>query len=261
MIGRCRPGALCKTVAGTARWCFVVRREEKLEIVQGNDAAQPAECRDEHELQLRDDRPGDTEEEIMEAPVVEVVLDPRAADPADAAVDDDELAVVDASEPVEVPPSGAAGRERLGGSAQLRRSHHPDVDAGGEESLVERAATAVRIRALTIHDNSDRNPVRGFRAQHLRELVTDRTGSESELVDVDRRRRRRDVVQHRRIEVPALDVNVRGRGDAFFEDEPQITQSHRRTKQLAGAVTVRSLHDVRLTRGASAGGRPHGSAE
>ena len=133
---------------------------------------------------------------------------------------------------------GPPAATRLDGSAQLRRSDDPDVDAGGEKSLVERAATPVRIRALSIDDNSDRNPVRGFRTQHLGELVTDRTGSESELVDVDRRCRRRDVVQHRRIEVPALDMNLRGRGDGFLEDEPEITQSYRRTKQLAGAVTV-----------------------
>ena len=51
----------------------------------------------------------------MEAAVLEVVLDPGAADPADAAVDDDDLAMVDVSEPARFQrvappaPSGPAG--------------------------------------------------------------------------------------------------------------------------------------------------------
>ena len=123
----------------------------------------------------------------MEPPVVEVVLDPRAADPADTTVDDDELAMVDVPESVEVPPSGAAGRGRLDGSPQLGRSDDPDVDARGKKPVVERAAASVRIRTLAIDDDSDRNAVRGFRTQHLRELVTDGTRTEPELVDVNRR--------------------------------------------------------------------------
>ena len=52
----------------------------------------------------------------MEAAVVEVVLDPGAADPADAAVDDEELAVVEVAELRRRP---------------ARRAHDADVDPAG----------------------------------------------------------------------------------------------------------------------------------
>ena len=98
----------------------------------------------------------------MEPPVVEVVLDPRAADPGDATVDDDDLAMVDVPESVEVPPSAAADRDRLDGSPQLGRSDDPDVDAGCQKPLVEHAAASVRIRTLAIDDDSDRIPSEAF---------------------------------------------------------------------------------------------------
>jgi len=98
----------------------------------------------------------------VEPPVVEVVLDPRAADPADAPVDDDELAMVDVPESVEVPPSGAADRGRLDGSSQLGRSDDPDVDARGKKPVVERAAASVRIRTLAIDETRTETPSEAF---------------------------------------------------------------------------------------------------
>jgi hypothetical protein len=183
----------------------------------------------------------------VEPPVEEVVLDSCAADPADATVDDDELAVVDVPESVEVPPSGTAGHDGPDWSPQLDCPYDPDVDAGGKEPLVERAATSVRIRPLAIDDDSDRNPVGGFRNQHLRELVSDGTGPETELVDVNRRGGRRDVRQHRWIEVPALDMNLSRRGEGLAEDEPEISLLYGRTKQLFGALAFRDPHALRLS--------------
>ena len=77
--------------------------EQAVELLGRNLAAEPAEARDEDELELRDDGPGHTEEEVMEAAVLEVVLDPGAADPADTPVHEHDLAVVDVAQAGEVP--------------------------------------------------------------------------------------------------------------------------------------------------------------
>ena len=97
VIGRKRPGALCRTIAGTAA-SAARARERAASSPGGHGAAEPAEAREEDELELRDDRPLDADEEVVEAAVLEMVLDPGAADPADPPVDDDDLAVVDVPE-------------------------------------------------------------------------------------------------------------------------------------------------------------------
>ena len=66
-------------------------------------SAQPAEAGEEHELELVDDRARDADEQIVEATVLEVVLDARPTDPADPAVDDEHLAVIEVPERVQVP--------------------------------------------------------------------------------------------------------------------------------------------------------------
>ena len=69
--------------------------EQAVELLGRNLPAEPAEARDENELELRDHGPRHTEEEVVEAAVLEVVLDPGAADPADTPVHEHDLAVVD----------------------------------------------------------------------------------------------------------------------------------------------------------------------
>ena len=91
--------------------------KERVELPLRDRAAEPAEAREEDELELRDHRPGEPHEEVVEAAVVEVVLDPAAADPADPAVDDDELAVVEVAE--------------LARRAHRVGAHDADVDAAG----------------------------------------------------------------------------------------------------------------------------------
>ena len=72
--------------------------------------------------------PFDADEEVVEAAVVEVILDPGAADPADAAVDDHDLAMVDVPEPAEVPARSPARAEGptgpVAGLLSPRRSAH-----------------------------------------------------------------------------------------------------------------------------------------
>jgi len=198
-------------------------------------------------LQLRRDGTRDAQEEVVEPPVVEVVLDARATDPAHTTVDDDEFAMVDVPESVEVPPSRAGCRYGLDRGTQLNRADHPDVDARGKKPLVERAAPSVGIRPLAIDDDSDRDALGGLRNQKLCELDTDRPRPEPELIDVNRRRGRCDVREHRWIEVPTFDMNLRRRGDGLVEEEPEIALSGRRTKQQFGALALRDIHTLRLT--------------
>ncbi len=93
------------------------RGEEGRDLGDGNAAAEPAKAGEKHELELRDDGTGDANEQVVEATVLEVVLDSGAADPADPAVDDDDLAMVDVPERAEVPAHGPASPQRPGGRA------------------------------------------------------------------------------------------------------------------------------------------------
>ena len=96
----------------------LVGGKQGVELLQRDRSAEPAEAGDEDELQLRDHRPGHPDEEVVEAAVGEVVLDPGATDPAGAAVDHDELSMV------EVP--------QLRRRPQPRRAHDADLHATGQ---------------------------------------------------------------------------------------------------------------------------------
>ena len=99
---RIRPPASCSGKSESSSW-------------HGDRTAQPREARDEHELELRDDRASDAQKEVVEAAVLEVILDACAADPADPAVDNDDLAMVDVPELVEVPLPRRSRHNRLRG--------------------------------------------------------------------------------------------------------------------------------------------------
>ena len=185
--------------------------EERVELRCRYRPAEPAEAREEDELQLARDRAGDAQKEVVEAAVVEVVVDPGAADPPDPAVDDQVLAVVDVPELFNRPAGGIAGGGGLWGRAQLHRAHHAHLDAACQEPRVEVAALAVGVGAARVDDDAERDARGGLGEQHACELVADHARPEAELVDVHRRRRALDVAQHRRGELAAGDVDVRGR--------------------------------------------------
>ena len=69
------------------------------------------EARQERRLRLAHDIAGDAHHHVMEAPIVEVILDARAARPRDRAVDDVELAVIGPAELVLPPVDALAIRE------------------------------------------------------------------------------------------------------------------------------------------------------
>jgi hypothetical protein len=164
-----------------------MRRKEIVEHLRSNHAFQPSKGRDEHELKLRDDRPGDTKEEIVVATVLEVVFDPRPAYPTHAAIDDNELAMVDVPEPVEVPLSRCCSRNRPDGTPELSRPDDANVDASGEKALVKLMTRTIGVGALSIDYESNRNIVGRLAKQHLRELISDNAWPKPELVDVYRR--------------------------------------------------------------------------
>ena len=102
-----------------------------------NLAPKPPKARQEDELKLCNDWPFDAEEQVVEAAVLEVVLDSGAADPADAAVDDRELAMVDMPECAQVPAHRPVAPEWPDGRAQTRGAHGAHLDACRDEMVVE----------------------------------------------------------------------------------------------------------------------------
>jgi len=153
----------------------------------------------------------------VEAAVVEVVLDPRAADPRHAAVDDEQLAVVDAP----------------------GRAHDADVDPAGPQPVVE-ATRPAGPRADPVDDDPHRDPLGGLGEQRAGEPLPDLTGTEAVLVDVDRGRRARDVVQDQREEVLPRDVDVDGRGRGLVEHQREVAELDLRARELlrAGADVI-----------------------
>jgi hypothetical protein len=152
---------LCSAVAGIAPGSS--GGGGGVEPLRRDRAAEPAEAGEEDELQLRDHRAREADEQVVEAAVVEVVLDPGAADPGDAAVDDEQLAVVDAP----------------------GRAHDADVDPAGSQPVVE-ATRPAGPRADPVDDDPHGDPLGGLGEQRSGEPLPDLAGPEAVLVDVDR---------------------------------------------------------------------------
>ena len=86
-----------------------------------------AKARQERRLRLPDDVAGDAHHHVVEAAVLEVVLDPRAAGPRDGAVDHVELAVVGAADLVLAPVDALAVGEE---AVAVEREDVVDDDLG-----------------------------------------------------------------------------------------------------------------------------------
>ena len=225
VMGRYAAGRVVKDDGRNGVRPRVERREERVDL--GNRASEPPEAGEEHELELRHHRAGSPQEQVVEAAVLEVVLDAGSADPADPAVDDHDLAVIDVAERGKVPSCPALASERPDRRTRLRRPGDADLDPGASEPLVERSRILLGLRALAVDDEPDRDSLVRLRNQRLGEGVPDVAGPEPELIDVNRGRRGADVLEHRRVEVPPLDVNVDGRRAALGEREPEVVPAHR----------------------------------
>jgi hypothetical protein len=198
------------------------RGEEDVHVVSRQRAAEPTEARDEDELQLRDDRARDADEQVVEAAVLEVILDAGPTDPADAAVDDECLAVVDVAQTVQVPADGAGGAERPERRAHLRRTGRHHLDAGREEPIVEVRRAPLRIGAIPVDDEPDGDALGRLGGECAREAVADLARAEAELVDVDRGRRALDVREEPRVERGTADEHLSGPGRRLRERQGEI---------------------------------------
>ena len=123
-----------------------------------------------------DDRALDAHEQVVERAVLEVILDPGAADPADPAVDDHDLAVVDVPEAAQVP----AGRARRRSAALVAPAAGPHAPRTPESPprvslLVELPRAALGVGSLPVDDHAHGHAVPRLRDQHLREPVADDT--------------------------------------------------------------------------------------
>src|SRR6185503_2294218 len=126
-LGRDRPEASRRILEHARPQGRPTRLEYGEQVMQGRESnlsAEPADARQEDELDLRDDRPGDTYEQVVKAAILEVILDAGAPDPPDAAVDDHELAVVNVPKRAEVPPVHPSGAELPAPRTHLHRPHH-----------------------------------------------------------------------------------------------------------------------------------------
>ena len=203
-------------------------REELRGAGRRDVATEPAQAGHEHELELRHDRALDAHEQVVELAVLEVILDPGAADPADPAVDDHDLAVVDVPEAAQVPTAGPARVQRPSRRPRLDRAGHAHLNPGLRQPLVELPRAALGVGSLPVDDHPHRHTVPCLRDQDLREPVAHDAGTEPELVDVDGRRRSGDIREHRRIEVAALDVERHRRGGALLELDRELAARYLR---------------------------------
>ena len=225
--------------------------KECVELSPVDLAAEPAKTRQEDELELRHHRAFDTDKDVVEAAVLEVVLDACAPDPADMTVHDHELAMVDVPEPAQVPVGLAAVRQQSGRHARLGRAHDADFDPRGREAVVERLRAPLRVGALPVDDEPDGNALRDLGNQCVRELVADHTRPEPELIDVHGRRGARDVLEHSRIERSALDEDLHGRGRALVEPEHERMAARRADENPFGLRVDAVVRDESRS-------RPHG---
>ena len=161
VIGRNRPGALWSTTAVIGLGPSSSGGNSSGTLARRDLAAEPAQAGDEHELQLRDDRAFDADEQVVELAVLEVILDPGAADPADPAVDDHDLAMVDVPQPAQVPAGRSARAERPSRRPRLGRAGHAHLNPRLRQPLVELPRAALGVGALPIHDQParERRPV------------------------------------------------------------------------------------------------------
>ncbi len=130
--------------------------------------------------------------------------------------------------PAEVPARLPARAQRAGLRARLRRPDDADLDAGSGEPLVERSGILLGLRPLAVDHEADGNARGGLLHERVGESLADDAGPEPELVDVDRRPGGVDVLEHRRVEVPPLDVYVDGRSSALGKREGEIVPAYRR---------------------------------
>ncbi len=75
--------------------------------------------------------------------------------------------------------------ERSDGDAKLRCAHDANLDPRSSEAVVERLRFPLGVGALPVDHEPDGYALGGLGDQCIRELVSDDTRPEAELIDVD----------------------------------------------------------------------------
>ena len=174
--------------------------------------AVPAEARQERRLRLPDDVAGHPHHHVVEAAVLEVVLDPGAAGPRDGAVDHVELAVVGAADLVLAPVDVlAVGEETV--AVEREDVVDDDLSARVGEAREHLARLLVRPRAEAVDDHAHLDALGQLAPEQRGHLHPDLALAPAEHEDVHGRLRCLDVGEDPREEVHALDQRLdRGRG-------------------------------------------------
>ena len=169
-----------------------------------------APAQQEDRLELGDDRALDPAHDVVEALVVVVVLDPAAADVADAAIDHDHLAMVE-MEQVLARAAGTSAAPRSPDRDDDDPVVGDDLDAGLAQSAEEVLAPEVDLAA----DGIDRQPDLDARGHLRRQRGQEGLADVARLVAVDQQvdvvGRRRDVLEHPREIPPAVEERLDGR--------------------------------------------------
>ena len=204
------------------------------------------EARQKRRLRLPDDVSGDAHHHVVEAAVLEVVLDPRAAGPRDRAVDDVELAVIGAANlvltPVQLPlfrvQPVAIDRKDI-----VDDDLRPGVREPGEHLL----GLAERPRAVAVDDDAHLDAVGQLPLEQRGHRHPDLALPPAEHEDVNRRAGRLDVGEDPGEEGRPLDPWLDGgRGrPGKFERRVVRSRSSARRERLGGGFRARGCHRSR----------------
>ena len=179
-------------------------------VLDRHGAAEAAEAREHDELELRDDRPLEPEEQVVEAAVLEVVLDPGAADPADPAVDDEQLAVVDVARACRASSGSGGRRRRAARTARAPACRSPCTPArrrrpAGRRTPSTRAPGRMPFRSTTIRTGT---PSRAFASSASAKRSPTAPGRKPNWTMCTDDVARRDVLEHPREEARPADEHL-----------------------------------------------------
>lgn len=141
------------------RRCRPMVGEERGDVADAH--AVTTEGRHGDELELGHDGSAQAQEEVVELAVAEVVLEARP-DPAGAAVDYDQLAVVDVADAAKVEPERALGSDRPLTRDRLHAVVDHHVDACGDQTVEHRPRRAAGVAAVRVDTDPHRHARSGL---------------------------------------------------------------------------------------------------
>jgi hypothetical protein len=192
----------------------------------------------EDRLELGDDRPLEPEHEVVGTGHV-MVLDAGPTHIADAAVDDDDLPMVEVAEVVQAPVDATLTEEPV--EVQERALVRHDLHAAVHERAVELLRPEARLAECRLGDDADADTGGDLFHQYVPESIADLACLETEDQDVDVTFGRFDVLEHPGEELGAIDEQVHPRSDRGVEVQRQVAALPASAKSAVddGACTVR----------------------